>query len=523
MTQLLPHIEFGPAWFGNEDNTLFARGYLIDTSGKIYQGKDILTYFSPVSEEAAWVHSLQHADGNFSVVWHRGTDTFAAVDRLRSFPLVFCQVAGTYFLSARSDQLPGDKTLDHVQAQLFPSACHTLGNATLWKEIIGLCAGEYVHFHSEGYEIKTYAAPFGSPAPLSKQTAPEQFQRQAMDTFKQILNSTGSRPLVIPLSGGFDSRFIAAMLKRMGKEQVSCFTYGRPDSYEVAISQKVARKLGYEWHFVPYTGQLLSTYLSTAGQRYQAFAANGISVAHEQDFFAIQVLLDSGKISPEAVVLPGFGGDVLAGSWLPPENDFSEDKRSLAHYLLKSNKFFAGSIQPNLPEQTMDLILAELGSWNTYNGYNMIHALHYWGIRNRMSKFLVNAVRIYDFWGLEWRLPFFEKGWMEFWQQVPLAQKDEKQFYLSCLKAWLFQPMGMDFEVPHKTPSWKAKIKKWLPTPAVQDLKKYFVNRASIDVNNQDGLSRAICQQRGWDLKLMEQYDLNYLMGKAYLEVMDLQ
>ena len=59
-------------------------------------------------------------------------------------------------------------------------------------------------------------------------------------------------PQLIRLSGGNDSRLIACLCKKFGLDNVTCFTYGREDSFEVAISKKVASALGYMWYFVEY-------------------------------------------------------------------------------------------------------------------------------------------------------------------------------------------------------------------------------------------------------------------------------
>jgi asparagine synthase (glutamine-hydrolysing) len=62
---------------------------------------------------------------------------------------------------------------------------------------------------------------------------------------------------VVPLSGGLDSRIIVAMLKRLGVEDVICFTYGKKGNREAEISRQVAEALGYRWYFVEYTKEKL--------------------------------------------------------------------------------------------------------------------------------------------------------------------------------------------------------------------------------------------------------------------------
>jgi asparagine synthetase B (glutamine-hydrolysing) len=64
---------------------------------------------------------------------------------------------------------------------------------------------------------------------------------------------SGARTVCLPLSGGLDSRVLAALLR--GHERAQAFTYGvsprQDDSYEVAHAREVARRLQLPWQQVP--------------------------------------------------------------------------------------------------------------------------------------------------------------------------------------------------------------------------------------------------------------------------------
>ena len=59
----------------------------------------------------------------------------------------------------------------------------------------------------------------------------------------RLIRSLQGKTAIIPLSGGYDSRLIAVMLKNKGLKDVICFTYGRKGNPEVEISEKVAKLL----------------------------------------------------------------------------------------------------------------------------------------------------------------------------------------------------------------------------------------------------------------------------------------
>jgi hypothetical protein len=187
-------------------------------------------------------------------------------------------------------------------------------------------------------------------------------------------------------------------------------------------------------------------------------------------------------------------------------------------YLLRNPKFFSGTRSPRLPEQIQDLIWEEIPTEGVSDLSTAYRCLQYWGLRNRMSKFLVNAVRVYDFFELEWRLPFFDQAWITYWESLPLPHKPHKNWYLQNLNEWLFEPMGIDFVPPTPPPSrWKDALKYVMPDPLIDLVKNAVMTREDLDINNQDSLSRLICVEQGWDEKLMRTYDLNYLMAKAFL------
>ena len=51
--------------------------------------------------------------------------------------------------------------------------------------------------------------------------------------------------------------------------------------------------------------------------------------------------------------------------------------------------------------------------------------------QERQSKFLINSVRSYEFYGFDWWLPLWDAEFMEFWREVPLLLRQGKGWYAS--------------------------------------------------------------------------------------------
>ena len=54
------------------------------------------------------------------------------------------------------------------------------------------------------------------------------------------------------------------------------------------------------------------------------------------------------------------------------------------------------------------------------NPAELADAFEAWEWQERQAKFIVNSVRVYDFWGHDWWMPLWDAGFMRFWQGVPL-------------------------------------------------------------------------------------------------------
>ena len=52
---------------------------------------------------------------------------------------------------------------------------------------------------------------------------------------------------------------------------------------------------------------------------------------------------------------------------------------------------------------------------------------------NRQAKFVINGQRIYDFFELEWDLPFWSDNFIKFWFAVPAKYKSKQNFYVDFL------------------------------------------------------------------------------------------
>ncbi|MEI7903425.1 MAG: asparagine synthase-related protein, partial [bacterium] len=199
---------------------------------------------------------VRQLNGSFAIVVRAGNEVFAAVDRLRSIPLFYGTHDGKLLLSDDAfwvREQSGDATIDPVSEGEFLRTSYVFGRNTLSPSVRQLQPGECLFARPEGIEVKFYYLhTHGNYLSLSESEYFDQLDVVFRNVFQRLIDSVRGRTIVVPLSGGYDSRYIAAMLKNLGYEKVICYTYGRPTSYEVATSRRVAETLGYPWHYVEY-------------------------------------------------------------------------------------------------------------------------------------------------------------------------------------------------------------------------------------------------------------------------------
>lgn len=97
-----------------------------------------------------------------------------------------------------------------------------------------------------------------------------------------------------------------------------------------------------------------------------------------------------------------------------------------------------------LPDEAM----SSTGSYAAYEALEL---------QDRQSKYVIARQRIYEFLGLQWRLPLWDDAYLDFWQQVPLAHKAGQVLYRDVLQAtnWGGVWQGPDWQFPPRVePAW---------------------------------------------------------------------
>jgi asparagine synthase (glutamine-hydrolysing) len=381
---------------------------------------------------------LSRFNGFFSVIVKTDEFVLASVDRCRSYPIFYGRTKKCIYVSDDAYWVKkkiGDYTIDPLSEVEFLLTGYVTGQNTLYPNLYQVQAGEYIiirykdmgiNFNTQRYYRFLHRDNQKSESPIhfSNNKMSEVFQR----VFERFIQWADGRTLVVPLSGGHDSRLICLMLKKLEYENVVTFSYGLPGNKESIMSNQIASKLGLPWMFIPYSHKMwYQLYNSTERKKYFHYADGLSSVPHLQDWPAIREFKNKSIVSPDSVFVPGHTVALwLKGRPNKSNPDTLVDSIFSKHYCLWSHKHFSQRHLDGLRKKIWKL-LEDLPD-NSHEW--AVNSFESWEIHERQVKFIQNSVRAYEFFGYSWYMPLLDAEFIEFWQEVPLKFRSQKKIYI---------------------------------------------------------------------------------------------
>ena len=281
------------------------------------------------------------------------------------------------------------------------------------------------------------------------------------DTFYQILLSSFQRLAkyinefekipVVPLSGGYDSRLIAVMLKKVGIQNAICYTYGTRLHPEVIKSKEIADRLGYEWKFCPYTKEKWDdVYPSTEMERFLRYSSGNSITPHTMDFIAVKELFSN--YNESLLFLPGHTMDVIAGSHLPILSSFSFLPKYIVASLVQKKHYTFHEIYFREKMNINCRIKRQYKEIKKKYKIKSNEFFDFWDIKERQTKLIANSLQIYMFFGFDWYMPFWESEYVDFFLSLPPRLRYKQLFHKQVLHE----------KIPEFFPKFDVKkVSKW--------------------------------------------------------------
>jgi asparagine synthase (glutamine-hydrolysing) len=437
MAEILLKNNSGFKWL-NQDGISF-KGYF-KRNTYFFNSNNLYEINNEFRRQDKFLSFLNEANGFFAIVNEDEKYIFAAVDRVRSIPLFYAQKNGKFYLSDDARWIRDkvkDQDLDEISKTEFLLTGYVTGKDTLYPNVKQLQAGEYLIYNKETKKLVTehyFQFRHSNFYYVTNEELVSLLDQVHVNVFKRLIESLNGRTAVVPLSGGYDSRLIVTMLKRLGYENVICFSYGKEGNKESMVSKKVADFLGYKWIFIPYTKDgWYKWYNSQEKQSYFRYADGLSSLPHIQDIIAVSELKKRNLIPSDSIFIPGHSGDFVAGSHIPTSfvgrdkisNEKLTEEIFKKHYSLWKLK----SLDNSLKLKFRDKIYSLIPNKPIYSTEEAADLFECWDWAERQAKFICNSVRVYDFLDYEWRIPLWDNEIMEFWSKINIINRIGRKLY----------------------------------------------------------------------------------------------
>jgi len=425
------------------NNCIYIRGYFYDKNNNVLNENLLFENLSQITCQHDLVKLLKKIDGCFSIIiLNKNRNTaIIATDRIRSFPIFYFIYDSKFFICDHIEKNDTNFNKNSLSYFEFMHCGYVSGSETLIDKIYQIQAGECISLDKRGILSKKYYSYINKNNKINDLNYYEKkFQTALEKTFSKLIESTKNRFLIIPLSGGLDSRLVASYLKKCGIDDVICYTYGLRKSKEVKISKRIANDLGYEWHFINYGEKKWQKwYTDPRMKEYQLFSGNFSSLPHIQDWPAVLELNEKKIIPDNSVFIPGHAADFVAGSHIPKNINLflNNNLDSVIDLIIQEHLILSNKItQKTNKELRLDIyqkLSKQINEINVKNLNDLASSFEYWDWRERQSKFIANSCRVYEFWGYEWRMPFWDIEFINFWNDLPLELRLGKLFYKEYL------------------------------------------------------------------------------------------
>ncbi|MDP2173598.1 MAG: asparagine synthetase B family protein [Candidatus Cloacimonadaceae bacterium] len=440
----------GFAW--QSDAKHHCKGYATDNNGSYLDASGLQALIKDKKPKAL-SDILTDLNGCFCLVSEDADTIFAAVDRVRSFPLFYAiDDQGDLLLSDDAFDLKDrllPETIDNDSVSEFLLTGYVCGADTIYSQIRQLLAGEYLVFNKNTKTLKLniyYRYIHPEESKLGKAGLLDAMHDMHKGMAQRLIQSLNGRPVAIPLSGGYDSRLIASLLKEAGYDNIVCFSYGDPKSAEVLISKAAADHLKLPWRFAAHDRESwFAAYQSSLRKDFYRYATHLSASAHIQDWLAVKDLKAKALLPDDSIFIPGHSGDFLEGSHLPLtfENVPRVSRYALIqailnrHFRLWDWKDHYHRYYPVFREK----LCQSLDIPAFMNPEQAASLFEEWDLRERQAKFINNSVRVYEFFGSEWRLCLWDNAMLDFWASVPMRHRMGRKLFLDYAQSRLNMPV----------------------------------------------------------------------------------
>lgn len=274
--------------------------------------------------------------------------------------------------------------------------------------------------------------------------------------------ASNPEPLALSLSGGYDSRLLAAMTVERGHRPLS-ITFGAPHTREARAAAEIARLLGLPHRAAPYRDDIILGQLD----RLTGWLEGCCDLSTGQMSAVADFHL------PPVRMIQGFAGDLIAGSFasrVKAGDDTSHEAmaRSILRHYLPTGPDLGRLLGLPMDEEAMAAsIRADLG-----NDSAPVPAFWRWGWEDHVRRYTAGILSASQPWE-DLLMPYYDRDYVAFWSRVPVEGLVDRNWF----KRWFADRFPQLGQVPH--PESPALISQTQPARTLEWLEQRAFNTAA--------------------------------------------
>lgn len=418
------------------------RGYAY-VGEEYLEGSTLLAYLQAAGTQEEMLKKIVQLNGLYSFILNAPFGVLACADQARSMPLFYQMGNDVMIYDNLDEEAIAGASVDEDMLKIYKICLYTPTSKTLFRDFFQVQTGYYLLINEAGiHQHPHFKYIYADQQITDMDEAIQLLDKSMTETIQRTISVLNGRTAVIPLSGGHDSRLLIFYLKKLGYQKIIAYSYGLPGNGESTRSQKIAEVLDIPWYFVDYDPEGMREFYQKEFRSYAMLAANGTSLPHLQDWYAVYKMKQQGVLPEDSVFIPGHAGDAAAGLFLWRDIAQAEPITSekLIDFILRhglDSGYLMGheimcseedksAFRRELLEQYPKL--SEKDHIFTAKEANQVIDQKN-GFSDRTSKFIGNSVRVYDFFGYSWLMPFFERSQLENWCKIDNSLRRFKAVY----------------------------------------------------------------------------------------------
>ncbi len=390
--------------------------------------------------------TLDRFNGRFvAAMWHKKKKEMTLVnDRFGFCPLYYRTAPGWCGFGSQYKAFLADRgfrrDVDVSALGDFLSLGYSTGERTLFKQVRLLPPASVATLRpGGGPSIRRYwDYSFHSDAdPV--QTEP-QYEEGFFSHLETALKrqTAGSGRVLVPVSGGYDSRILSGMLSRAkGRDGVVALSYGHDHALDVVYGRKIARKCGLKHYNVP----IAPDYLSRFAERFVWMLEGTVNCLNAHMLTTFDVI-ESEDIDS---VMTGFFGDIVAGSgtWIyslgvlegrPDEEVF--ERQYGVHCDIMNAEDIVRYVRPEYQEETKSS--ARKALWSRYRNCktkNQYFRSRYYSMHERQRRYTNFNLYVFDHKNVI--APFVDNEFVDYILHIPANLLINQKLYSNVMVKYM--------------------------------------------------------------------------------------